>query len=142
MSIASNLPFSSRGEIKLSPNLLCLFGPQFELRELRKRQDEARRAMGEDSPPLKESPSLKHKIVDEFMHEEMEKEQRARDEAEQEAKVELRWEAEKNYMWAPGDFAPEIEKRALEKRAPKNCHIDCNVKACSMLQIESMGCEK
>ncbi|XP_071480653.1 spectrin beta chain, non-erythrocytic 1-like [Diadema antillarum] len=56
----------------------------FELRELRKRQDEARRAAGEDTPPMKESPSLKHKIVDQFMEEEKEKEQRAKEEAEQE----------------------------------------------------------
>ncbi|XP_030854304.1 spectrin beta chain, non-erythrocytic 1 isoform X1 [Strongylocentrotus purpuratus] len=56
----------------------------FELRELRKRQDEARRAAGENSPPMKESPSLKHKIVDDFMYEEREKERRANEEAEQE----------------------------------------------------------
>ena len=30
----------------------------------------------------------------------------------------------KNYMGAPGDFAPEMQKRALENqtRAPENCH--------------------
>ena len=56
----------------------------------------------------------------------------------------------KNYTGAPCDFAPEMQKRALEnkKRALKNkkeplkIAIDCNVKACSMLQILSMGCEK
>ena len=38
----------------------------------------------------------------------------------------------KYYTGAPGDFAPEMQKRALEK---KKIAIDCNVKACSMLQM-------
>ena len=42
----------------------------------------------------------------------------------------------KNYMGAPGDFAPEMQKKSprKSKRALKIA-IDCNVKACSMLQI-------
>ena len=42
-----------------------------------------------------------------------------------------------NYMGALGDFAPEMQKRALEeeKKEPLKIAIDCNVKACSMLQI-------
>ena len=40
-------------------------------------------------------------------------------------------------MGALGDFAPEMQKRALEKRKkePLKIAIDCNEKACSMLQI-------
>ena len=42
----------------------------------------------------------------------------------------------KNYKGTPGDFAPEMQKRALEnKKEPLKIAIDCNVKACSMLQI-------
>ena len=42
----------------------------------------------------------------------------------------------KYYTGAPGDFAPEVQKRALEnKKEPLKIAIDCNVKACSMLQI-------
>ena len=41
----------------------------------------------------------------------------------------------KNYKGALGDFAPEMQKRALEnKKVPLKIAIDCNVKACSMLQ--------
>ena len=34
------------------------------------------------------------------------------------------WTREKNYTGAPGDFAPEMHKRALknQKRTPENCH--------------------
>ena len=40
------------------------------------------------------------------------------------------------YKGAPGDFAPEMQKRALKnKKEPLKIAIDCNVKACSMLQI-------
>ena len=40
-------------------------------------------------------------------------------------------------MGAPGDFAPEMQKWALEekKNSPSKIAIDSNVKACSMLQI-------
>ena len=39
-------------------------------------------------------------------------------------------------MGAPGDFAPEMQKWALEKKnSPSKIAIDSNVKACSMLQI-------
>ena len=43
----------------------------------------------------------------------------------------------KNYVGAPGDFAPEMQKkRALKnKKEPLKIAIDSNVKACSMLQI-------
>ena len=35
----------------------------------------------------------------------------------------------KNYMRAPGDFAPEMQKRALEKKKKiLKIAIDCNVK--------------
>ena len=46
-------------------------------------------------------------------------------------------EEEKNYTGAQGDFAPKMQKRALEnyKKKPLKIAIDCNVKACSMLQI-------
>ncbi|XP_071833448.1 spectrin beta chain, non-erythrocytic 1-like isoform X4 [Apostichopus japonicus] len=45
-----------------------------ELRELRKQQQEARAAAGGSTPPLKESPKMKHKVVDEFLEEERERE--------------------------------------------------------------------
>ena len=39
-------------------------------------------------------------------------------------------------MGAPGNFAPKMQKRALEnKKEPLKIAIACNVKACSMLQI-------
>ena len=39
-------------------------------------------------------------------------------------------------MGALGDFAPEMPKRALKnKEEPLKIDIECNVKACSMLQI-------
>ena len=43
----------------------------------------------------------------------------------------------KNYTGALGDFAPEMQKRALEKKKkePLKITIDYNVKASSMLQI-------
>ena len=43
----------------------------------------------------------------------------------------------KNYTGALGDFAPEMQKRALQKKKkePLKIAIDCNVKAYSMLQI-------
>ena len=41
-----------------------------------------------------------------------------------------------NYMGTPGVFAPELQKRTLEnKKEPLKIAIDCNVKACAMLQI-------
>ena len=51
---------------------------------------------------------------------------------------------EKITWGALGDFAPEMQKRALKKseKSPWKFDIDCNVKACSMLQILSIGCEK
>ena len=36
----------------------------------------------------------------------------------------------KKYTGAPGDFAPEMQKKSPGKKIA----IDCNVKACSMLQ--------
>ena len=47
------------------------------------------------------------------------------------------WRQGKNYMGAPDDFAPKMQtKTALEnKKEPLKIAIDCNVKACSMLQI-------
>ena len=48
---------------------------------------------------MKESPSLKHKIVDDFMYEEREKERRATEEAEQqqqqEEQAEIRYDSVK-----------------------------------------------
>ena len=43
----------------------------------------------------------------------------------------------KNYTGASGDFAPEMQKKSPPKKKKKNLKIaiDCNVKACSMLQI-------
>ena len=36
----------------------------------------------------------------------------------------------KNYKGAPGDFAPEMQKRALKnKKEPLKIAIDCNVKS-------------
>ena len=44
---------------------------------------------------------------------------------------------EKITRGAPDDFAPEMQKRALEnKKEPPKITIDCNVKACSMLQMK------
>ena len=40
---------------------------QFELKELRKLADAERRASDISTPPMRESPSLKHRVVDEFM---------------------------------------------------------------------------
>ena len=43
----------------------------------------------------------------------------------------LAWHQGKNYTGAPGDFAPEMQKRALENpKEPLKIAIDCNVKAC------------
>ena len=43
----------------------------------------------------------------------------------------------KNYMGAPGRFCPRNAKQSPQKlkREPLKIAIDCNVKACSMLQI-------
>ena len=43
----------------------------------------------------------------------------------------------KSYTGVPGDFAPEMQKKKTSKikREPLEIAIDCNVKACSMLQI-------
>ena len=42
----------------------------------------------------------------------------------------------KKYTGARGDFALEMQKRALKnKKEPLKIAKDCNVKACSMLQI-------
>ena len=43
----------------------------------------------------------------------------------------------KNYMGAPSDFAPEMQKKKPSKfkKEPLKIAIDCNVKVCSMLQI-------
>ena len=48
-----------------------------------------------------------------------------------------RCEAGKKYTGAPSDFAPEMQNRALEnkQKEPLKIATDCNVKACSMLQI-------
>ena len=46
------------------------------------------------------------------------------------------WSREKKkYKGVPGDFALEMQKRALKNKEPLKIAIDCNVKACSMLQI-------
>ena len=50
------------------------------MRELRRRQDEERRAAGQESPPMRESPSLKHKVVDDFMKEQLEVERQEEEE--------------------------------------------------------------
>ena len=44
----------------------------------------------------------------------------------------------KNYTGAPGDFVPEMKKKKAPsklKKEPLKIAIDCNVKACLMLQI-------
>ena len=49
-----------------------------------------------------------------------------------------------NHTGAPGDFAPEMQKRALEnqKRAPENCHrLQCK-SLFNVTDLQSMGCEK
>ena len=46
--------------------------------------------------------------------------------------VQRKWASPgKKYTVALGDFAPEMQKRALEnKKEPLKIAIDCNVKAC------------
>ena len=53
---------------------LSLSYQQLELRELRKQQYEARAAAGESTPPMKETPKMKHKVVDDFLEKERERE--------------------------------------------------------------------
>ena len=46
-------------------------------------------------------------------------------------------------LGALDNFAPKMPKRVFEnKREPLKIAIDCNIKACSMLQISLMGCAK
>ncbi|XP_033634187.1 spectrin beta chain-like [Asterias rubens] len=78
----------------------------FELRELRRRQDEERRAAGQESPPMRESPSLKHKVVDDFMKEQLEVERQEEEERIRMEQKEIRQAAEEMVQQAQ-DIAQE-----------------------------------
>lgn len=64
-----------------------------ELRELRLQQQEIRAAAGETTPPLKESPKMKHKVVDEFLEEERERERNAEKQRKEEEEQRIRQQA-------------------------------------------------
>ncbi|XP_072024969.1 spectrin beta chain-like isoform X3 [Amphiura filiformis] len=82
----------------------------FELKELRKLADEQRRASDISTPPMRESPSLKHRVVDEFMqmNEQFEKDKEDAKRREEEAAI--RQEAE--------EMVEQVEQQVQLESAP------------------------